>query len=180
VTTQAPPYDGIREGAAELALRRHGFTGERLLRLANRVASDVIAGRVKGIAPVPHIGDKRDDLVASMYERAIRKAMIYDPTMTNGGDHIQSFLAKHMEHEARDFFRRKRDGFGDARYNNQNRIVLSPMDDDPDPDVDFGALISEKRLARWQAAARLTDWTFEEFVVITLDRAAAQVERTAA
>ena len=54
------------------------------------------------------------------------------------------------------------------------------MDDEPDSDVDFGKLISDRRLIRWQIAATMTGWTFEEFVVITLDRAATQIEKTAA
>lgn len=166
---------------SEMALELIGFDGERLLRLANRVANDVIAGRVVGISAIPHIGDKRDDLVSAMAERGLRVAIRYDASLTNGnGDHAQSYIAKHMEHTARDFFRKKSEGFGDRRYGNHDRLVLTDVDDDPDPDVDFDKVISERKLARWQAAAEVVGMTLVEWVPVTLDRAAAQIERTQA
>lgn len=171
---------------AEQALGSIGFDGERLLKLAQRVASDVIAGRVKGISAIPHIGDKREDLVSAMVERSCRAAIAYDPTIPksgygrNGGDPVQSYLSDIMENAARDYFRKKSEGFGDKRYGNHDRLVLSPMDEDPDPDVDFEGLVSEKRLARWQMAAEATGWTFRDWVCITLDSAAKQIERAAA
>jgi hypothetical protein len=155
---------------------RHGFTPERLHRLAQRIASDVIAGRVQGIAPIPHIGDKREDLVSAMTERGLNRVLRYNPALTNGGDHAQSFLSKHMEHAARDYFRRKSEGFGDRRYGNDNRIDLQ---DDPDPadhDTDFHELVDERRRARWQQAADRKGMPLSEFIVTALDIVAEQLE----
>jgi hypothetical protein len=174
--------NGNGKGQGEVALQRIGFDGSRLLRLANRVANDAVEGRVFGIAPIPHLGDKREDLVMAMVERGLKAALRYDPALTNGNgnQHAQSFLAKHMEHAAGDFFRRKSEGFGDARHGHNNRIVLSPMDDDADPDVDFEDSVSEVRLLRWQRAARSCGYDFKDFVCFVLDDAADQVEARAA
>lgn len=180
--TELPPYDGIREGAAELALRRHGFTGERLQKLARKVANDSL--RAKGAT----LGDRFDDLVSSLCVVGLRAALRYDPEMTqakygkNGGEPFSSYLADVMEHRVIDFYRAKGEGFGDRRYNNDGRLVLAgdTTEDLVDLDFDFGRLISEGRLIRWQLAAKLTEWSFEEFVVITLDRAARDLERAAA
>jgi hypothetical protein len=74
-----------------------------------------------------------------------------------------------------DFYRSKGEGFGDRRYNNDNRITLT---DDPDPadhDTDFESLVDERRRAKWQQAADLAGWPLSEFIVITLDRASKEV-----
>jgi DNA-directed RNA polymerase specialized sigma24 family protein len=133
-------------------------------------------------ANVPYIGDKREDLVSSLVEVGLLAATRYDPAKTNGGDHFEGWLCKIMTHRCKDFFRKKSEGFGDRRYGNDNRIFLAgdTLDDAPDSDVDFGELISQRRLARWQAAAKLTEWSFEEFIAVTLDRAASELERSAA
>ena len=52
--------------------------------------------------------------------------------------------------------------------------------DEPDPDVDFGRLISEQRIARWQSAASASGLTLEDFLFDALDRAATAIERTSA
>ena len=181
--TSAPPYDGIREGAAELALRRHGGTGERLMKEARRIVADYIRGNVPYLA-----SHRRDELVDFVTEKALMAAMRFDPERTTksygsqGGKHFDSWICDIMWNRCTDWQRSKAEGNGDRRYQNDGRIVLAgdTLEDEPDADVNFEALISERRLARWQAAARLTEWTFEEFVVVTLDKAALQLEKAAA
>jgi DNA-directed RNA polymerase specialized sigma24 family protein len=181
--TSAPVYDGIREGAAELALRRHGWTGERLMKEARRIVADYIRGNVPYLA-----SHRRDELVDFVTEKALMAAMRFDPERTTksygsqGGKHFDSYICDVMWNRCTDWQRSKAEGNGDRRYNNDNRIFLAgdTLDDAPDSDVDFGELISERRLSGWQAAARLTEWTFEEFVVVTLDRASAEIKRSAA
>ena len=177
------PYDGIREGAAELALRRQGWTGERLIKEARRIVADYIRGNVPYLAT-----HRRDELVDFVVEKALMATMRFDPNTptksygSKGGNHFDSWICDVMGKRCLDWHRAKSEGNGDRRYANDNRIVLAgdTMDDEPDADVDFGKLVSDRRMVRWQVAATLTGWSFEEFVVITLDRAAAQIERTAA
>jgi hypothetical protein len=85
-----------------------------------------------------------------------------------------------MVNRCPDFFRSKHEGFGDKRYGNHDRIVLA---DDPDPadhDTDFHSLVDERRRARWQQAADSVGWQLEEWIVISLDKCAAGVLRSAA
>ena len=176
-------YDGIREGAAELALRRHGWTGERLMKEARRIVADYIRGNVPYLAI-----HRRDELVDFVVEKALLAAMRFDPERpiksygSKGGNHFDSYICDVMMHRCTDWQRSKSEGNGDRRYDNDGRIFLAgdTLDDEPDSDVDFGKLISDRRLTRWQIAATMTGWTFEEFVVITLDRASAQIEKPAA
>jgi hypothetical protein len=48
----------------------------------------------------------------------------------------------------------------------------------PDVDFDFGNMITEQRLERWESAAASTGASFEDFVTTWLDAAANAIERT--
>lgn len=182
-TTELPPYDGIRAGAAELALRRQGWTGERLMKEARRIVADYVRGNVPYLAT-----HRRDELVDFVVEKALMASMRFDPTRptksygSKGGKHFDSWICDVMWNRCTDWQRSKAEGNGDRRYQNDGRIVLAgdTVADEPDPDVDFGKLLSERRLVKWQAAADIVGLDVSEWVCITLDRAARQVERTAA
>lgn len=199
--TSAPVYDGIREGSAELALRRQrqvldlfercqwyelallrqGFTGERLLRLSHKVTNDYLA------ANVPYITrERREDLADFLVEKALQATLRFRPThptesyATNGGAHYDSWIADIMTNRCIDWFRAKSEGNGDRRYGNDGRLELS---DDPDPadhDVDFTKLVGDRERADWQAAAQAVDWELDEWIKITLNKAAKYVLETAA
>lgn len=164
----------------ELALMRHGFTVERLMKLARKIASDAL--RLRGAT----LGDRFEDLVSRLQMVGLQAALRYDPNREqltygrNGGEPFASYVADVMGKRVDDYFRSKAEGFGDRRYGNDGRIVL---DDDPDPadhDTDFETLVDERRRARWQQAAEVTGWPLSEFIVITLDQAARDVLRSAA
>jgi DNA-directed RNA polymerase specialized sigma subunit len=164
------------EGTAEAALRRCGWSGERLQKEAGRIASDYVS------AHIPYLsGDRREDLSSFLVLGALRAVLRFDPERattsygSNGGDHFSSYICDVMEHRCIDWFRSKAEGNGDRRYGNENRIVLSAMEneeDKADPDVSFEGLISERRVARWQAAADRVGLSLADFVVVTLDKAA--------
>lgn len=171
----------FRPMTAEEALRANNLTGEQVMRLARRIALDYLQGH--GATLTPH---RLDELVSFLTEHALRAIIRYDPQRvhlsygTNGGNPVSSWLADIMEQRCTDWYRSKAEGNGDRRYGNDNRITLTAMTgDDPDPDVDFEALISARRMVRWQQAALLTEWTFTEWVCITLDRAAKDMEGAA-
>lgn len=163
---------------ADEALAAHGFDGARLMRLAHRVAHDWLTRHGATV------GDKREDLVSFLVVHGCRAAVRFDTTRnhstygSNGGDAFASYIADIMEHRCTDWYRSKAEGFGDSRYNNHNRLVLTPMDDDPEP-VDFEQLVSDRQLAkylqRWQQAANATNLDLGDWVIITLNRAAKQV-----
>ena len=164
----------------ELALMRHGFTTERLMKLARKIANDSL--RLRGAV----LGDRFDDLVSRLQMVGLQAALRYDPSRhhasygSNGGDPFESYVSDLMGKRVDDYFRSKAEGFGDRRYGNDGRVVLA---DDPDPadhDTDFEALVDERRRARWQQAADATGWDLSEFIVITLDRAARDVLEAAA
>lgn len=164
----------------ELALMRHGFTVERLMKLSRRIANDAL--RLRGAT----LGDRFEDLVSRLQMVGLQAALRYDPERhhasygRNGGEPFASYVADVMEKRVDDFFRSKAEGFGDRRYGNDNRIHLT---DDPDPadhDTDFETLVDERRRARWQEAATTVEWSLSEWIVITLDRAAKDVLRSAA
>ena len=166
---------------SELALRRQGWTPERLQKAAHKASSDYVA------LNVPYLSqDRREDLADFVLEKALVAVLRFrpdHPTRTyqmNGGIHFDSWLYDVMMNRCTDWFRSKAEGNGDRRYNNDNRIVLT---DDPDPadhDVDFEALVDERRRARWQQAAEATGWSLSQFVVIALDNAASSVLEAAA
>jgi hypothetical protein len=154
---------------------RHGFTVERLQRLARRIANDAL--RMRGA----RLDDRLDDLVSRLVMAGLQATMRYDPSRPqrsygrNGGEPFASYIADIMDKRVDDYFRSKAEGFGDRRYGNDNRIVLA---DDPDPadhDTDFDVLLDERRRARWQQAAVSTGWTLSEWIAITLDKASRQV-----
>lgn len=201
VATAAPPYDGIREGAAELALRRHrlvddlyercqwyelalqrhGWTGERLQKAARRIVNDYLR------ANIPYLAEhRRQELVDFVTEKALQAALRFRPERAtqhygrNGGNHFDSWVCDEMSNRCIDWLRSKHEGNGDRRYANDNRIVL---DDDPDPadhDVDFSKIVSDRERSDWQRAAQMTGWELDEWMKITLNKGAKQVLRSAA
>lgn len=159
----------------ELALMRHGFTIERLPKLARKVANDEL--RLRGAV----LGDRFEDLVSRLQMVGLQAALRYDPYRfqasygRNGGEPFASYVADLMGKRVDDYFRSKAEGFGDRRAGNDNLVVLA---DDPDPadhDTDFEDLVDERRRARWQQAADRFGLTLSEFVVSTLDIAAEQI-----
>jgi len=116
--------------------------------------------------------DRHDDFVSSLIEVGLRAALRYDPAQANGDQGI-SFVWKIMENRCDDFYRRKSEGFGDKRHGNDKRVVLVGTDDDFDTDIDFENLLSERRFNRWHHAADTIGIPFAEWIVQTLDQAAA-------
>lgn len=164
----------------DLALKRHGFTVERLQKLARKVANDEL--RLRGAV----LGDRFDDLVSRLVIVGLQAAMRYDPERlqlrygVNGGEPFASYVADVMGRRVDDYFRSKAEGFGDRRYGNDARIVLA---DDPDPadhDTDFEELVDDRRRAKWQQAAELSGWSLSQFVMITLDEVAERIVARAA
>lgn len=163
----------------ELALMRHGFTVERLQKLARKVANDAL--RLRGAT----LGDRFEDLVSRLQMVGLQAALRYDPQRqhakygSNGGEPFASYVADLMDLRVDDYFRSKAEGFGDRRAGNDNRIVLA---DDPDPadhDTDFEDLVDERRRARWQQAATTQGVSLSEFIVTTLDIASEQIVEAA-
>jgi hypothetical protein len=166
---------------AELALRRHGWTGERLQKTARRITNDYLK------LNVPYLSEtKREDMVDFVTEKALWATLRFRPSYPtasygqNGGNHYDSWICDIMSNRCPDFFRSKHEGFGDKRYNNHDRIVLDADPDPADHDTDFSDLIDERRRARWQQAADQVGWALEEWIAITLDRASKEVLRSAA
>lgn len=166
---------------AELALRRQGWTPERLHLAARKITNDYVAGNIPYLSP-----DRRDDLCDFVLEKALQATLRFKPehpTTTygaNGGIHFDSWICDIMWHRCPDWMRSKAEGNGDKRYGNDNRVDLS---DDPDPadhDSDFHTLVDDRRRSRWQQAAVNVGWELDEWICITLDKAATQVELSAA
>ena len=158
---------------AELALRRHGWTPERLQKAARRATNDYVSLNVPYLTP-----DRRDDLADFVVEKALRAVLTFrpdHPTLTygaNGGSHFDSWIYDVMMKRCTDWFRSKASGNGDRRYGNDNRIVL---DDDPDPadhDTDFENLVDDRRRARWQQAADAQGQSLSQWIATMLDIAA--------
>jgi hypothetical protein len=77
-----------------------------------------------------------------------------------------------------DWLRSTREGNGDARKGLANRVVLTgEFDDEPDVDLEIERLLSADRISEWAAAAELVGLPLPEFIVVSLDRAAAAVKR---
>ena len=160
----------------ELALMRHGFTTERLMKLARKIANDGL--RLRGAT----LGDRFEDLVSRLQMVGLQAAIRFDPTRhhqsygSNGGDPFASYVADLMNKRIDDYFRSKSEGFGDRRYGNDGMVDLN---DDPDPadhDTDFEALVDERRRARWQQAADRKGMPLSQFIVTALDIVTEQVE----
>ncbi len=159
----------------ELALMRHGFTTERLMKLSRKVANDEL--RLRGA----NLGDRFDDLVSRLQIAGLQAALKYDPHRhhasygKNGGEPFASYVADIMGMRVDDYFRSKAEGFGDRRKGHDNRIDLS---DDPDPadhDTDFELLVDDRRRARWQQAANSKEMTLSQFIVSVLDIASEEI-----
>jgi len=159
----------------ELALMRHGFTTERLMKLSRKIANDAL--RLRGAS----LGDRFEDLVSRLQIVGLQAAMRYDPQREhasygkNGGEPFSSYVADIMGMRVDDYFRSKSEGFGDRRRGFDGMVELT---DDPDPadrDVDFSATVDDRRRSKWQAAAVLVGWELDEWIVITLDRASTQL-----
>jgi hypothetical protein len=162
----------------ELALMRHGFTSERLMKLSRKVANDELnlrGGRLKDF----------DDLVSRLQIAGLEAALKYDPLRRhasygqNGGEPFASYVADIMGMRVVDHYRSKAEGFGDRRKGHDNMIDLS---DDPDPadhDMDFETLIDDRRRAKWAKAAELAGFhpkkQLSEWIVTVLDIAADEM-----
>lgn len=167
------PADRIRNG--KTALEQHGLDGQRLLKLAHRIANDAQRKAPSGL------GGKYEDLVSFLALRALEAAVNYDPTRSGPNYTFASYLCDVMERRVGDFYRRKSEGFGDRRYGNDARVTLAgDTIEDIDTDIDFDQLVSERRQARWHKAANQHGLPIEEWIVITLDLAATAAERQAA
>ena len=159
---------------------RHGFTTERLMKLSRKIANDAL--RLRGAS----LGDRFEDLVSRLQMAGLDSALRYDPHRRhaaygkNGGEPFASYVADVMGHRVDDYFRSKAEGFGDRRRDMDDKIELT---DDPDPadhDVDFSKIVGDRERSDWQKAAQATDWELDEWIKITLNKAAKQVLRSAA
>ena len=149
---------------SEAALRQHGFTPERLVRLSHAVARDYC--RLKGAT----LGDRMEDLVSALTEEGLKVALGYDPTRSGKGYTFASYMYDKLYLAVEpQFFRRKREGFGDRRSGSDGRIKLVDEFDDADPDVDFEHLVDERRRGRWQQAAIAEELTLSEWIAVSLD-----------
>lgn len=149
----------------ELALRRHGFTTERLMHLARKVAAD--GCRLRGAA----LGDKFDDLVSRLTKAGLEATLRYDPAHehakygTNGGDPFTSYIADIMAMRIDDHFRSRSEGFSDRRYGNYGEVTPTDQIEQQRADVeDAVARLDSSKNAEWYSAAAdaeglsLADW----------------------
>lgn len=158
---------------AEDALIEHGLSGERLMKLAHRIATDAQRRAPAGL------GGKYEDLVQFLSVQALEAAVRYKPSRSSNGYSFASYLCDVMEARVTDFYRRKSEGFGDRRHGNDQRLVLAGDDTEAfDAEVDFEALISERRMLVWHQAAERVELSFTEWVVMTLDQAASRLGRS--
>jgi hypothetical protein len=188
---------------ADQALRQHGLTGDRLLKLARRIANDAQRKAPAGL------GGKYEDLVSFLVLQALEATIRYDHTRAKPGYTFASYLCDVMENRVPDFYRRKSEGFGDRRYGNDGRVVLAgdTMDDEPDPDINWANVldepaekaqehahrlwahaagiisqpmhdwdhIDEVRVMRWTRAAQTLDLPLDTWIRRTLDIASEQL-----
>jgi hypothetical protein len=98
------------EASAEAALRAQGVTGDHLVSLAHKVATDEL--RRRGA----YLGDRYQDLVAHLLVTGCRAAITYDPSRSGDGYSFMSFLYDILKLRVSDFFRSKGEGFTDRRY----------------------------------------------------------------
>jgi DNA-directed RNA polymerase specialized sigma24 family protein len=138
-------------------------------------------------AHIPYLAQhRRDELVDFVVEAALRATITFDPERAttsygrNGGRHFDSWICDVMTWRCTDWLRSRREGNGDARRGLANRLVLTgEFDDEPDVDLEIERLVSADRMSEWRAAADLVDLPLAEFVVVTLDRAAAAIQAAA-
>ena len=168
-----------RPRTGEEALARYGFDGQRLMKLAQRVASDWLRGKAATLQ------NRREDLVSFLCMKALEAAIAYDPDRqrssygSNGGDPFQSYLADVMELRIVDFYRRQSEGFADRRKGLEGFVVQAEFED-ADPDVDFEKLVSERRIVRWQRMADIKDLPLRDYVLWAVDAWTDVLERQAA
>ena len=156
-------------------LEQHGIPGQQLLNMARSVANREKDRRGSTL------GHKQDDLIGFLNLQACTWIRKYDPTLAGNGYKLESQIWDRMEHWCDDFYRRKSEGFGDRRYGNDNRLVLTDgSDDDADPDIDFDKLISERQFLRWQSAADKSELPLREWIIIVLEIAARHQLKEAA
>ena len=105
-------------GSGELALRKHGLTGEKLLRMAYAIANGYARRTGSGL------DSRLDDLAQHLALTATRRALLYDPAK-NPNSTFTSYLWDIMEPACIDWHRRKAEGFGDRRYGHDNRVDLA-------------------------------------------------------
>jgi DNA-directed RNA polymerase specialized sigma24 family protein len=182
---------------ADQILRQHGLNGDRLLKLARRIANDAQRKAPAGL------GGKYEDLVSFLTLQALEAVIRYDPAKVRPGYTFSSYLCDIMEQRVHDFYRRKSEGFGDRRYGNDARVILAgdTMDDEPDPDLNWATIldeptekaaehahrlwahaagiisqpmhdwdhVDETRVMRWTRAAQTLDLTLDVWIRRTLD-----------
>ena len=162
----------------ELALGRHGFTTDRLIRLARKIANDAL--RLRGAT----LQDRLDDLVSRLTIVGLEAAFRFDPERemksygSRGGDPFESYVSDIMGKRVDDYFRSKAEGFGDRRYGNDDRLVLTDDFDATEPVV-FD-IIGDHERAKWQQAAQAAKQDLEGWMVNALNREAKRVLAEAA
>lgn len=178
---------------ADQALRANGLNGDRLLKLARRIANDAQRQAPAGLA------GKYEDLVSFLTLQALEATIRYDTTRTRPGYTFTSYLCDIMERRVPDFYRRKSEGFGDRRSGNDQRIILTGdhINDHPAPDHDTNGNgdhdhyelwahaasrvstpmldwnhINETKVMQWTRAAQALDLELDDWIRRTLDIAA--------
>lgn len=123
----------LQPRTAEQALRAHGLNGDRLLKLARRIANDAQRAAPAGL------GGKYEDLVSFITLQALEAAVRYNPERARPGYTFTSYLCDIMERRVTDWYRRKSEGFGDSRSGSNGRIVLTgdQLDDHPADDYEL-------------------------------------------
>ncbi len=133
-------------------LERNGFGGDRLLKLARRIANDELRRRGAFLDE-----GRLEDLVAYLALQGVKAAVRYDPEHRqvrygqNGGrDTFSSYIADVMCHRVTDWYRSKAEGHGDRRYGLDNRIELDGEMSYSEPGDAF-----EQEIAARRAEARV-------------------------
>lgn len=166
----------------ELALRRHGFTTDRLMHLARKVAAD--GCRRRGAA----VGDRFEDLVSRLQIAGLRATMKFDPEREhvaygrNGGDPFTSYVADVMDHGIDDFFRSRAEGFSDRRYGNYAEVTPTDTIEQQRADVEdaIERLDSSANLDWYTQAADAEGLPLHDWIIRALnERASRHVTRPA-
>jgi hypothetical protein len=111
----------------ELALRRHGFTSEKLMERAELVAWEGVRRRGATLNE-----ERMSDLIARLIRVGLEAVLRYDPEREhmsygrNGGSPFSSYLSDIMDKRIDDHFRSRAEGFSDRRYENYG--VVEPSD----------------------------------------------------
>ena len=124
---------------AEAALRAKGVSGDHLVSLAHKVATDEL--RRRGA----YLGDRYPDLVSHLLVAGCRAAVSYDPARSGEGYSFMSFLYDILKLRVSDFYRSKAEGFADRRYAGAETSIvpvgdrvdaLAAAGDDPNGSLD--------------------------------------------